>query len=105
MLPFFISSICTDLYFGVKININAFTVPAGQTFTLDAPSGATVNLLGDVTVCSEACAEVMILIFAEQFGVAAWAGPLFQLTGTGVTCKTFRFDYTREVTELIIFDS
>ncbi|KAF8599648.1 endo-polygalacturonase PG1 [Ceratobasidium sp. AG-I] len=50
------------------ININSFTVPAGQTFQLDAPSGATVNMLGDVT-----------------FGVAAWAGPLFQLTGTGVT--------------------
>ncbi|CAE6427581.1 unnamed protein product [Rhizoctonia solani] len=50
------------------ININAFTVPAGQTFQLDAPSGATVNLLGDVT-----------------FGVSAWAGPLFQLTGTSIT--------------------
>ncbi|CAE6457871.1 unnamed protein product [Rhizoctonia solani] len=50
------------------ININAFTVPAGKTFQLDAPSGATINMLGDVT-----------------FGVSAWAGPLFQLTGTGVT--------------------
>ncbi|KAB5592646.1 hypothetical protein CTheo_3910 [Ceratobasidium theobromae] len=51
------------------ININSFTVPAGKTFQIDAPSGATVNLLGDVT-----------------FGVAAWDGPLFVLTGTGVTC-------------------
>ncbi|QRV89388.1 polygalacturonase [Ceratobasidium sp. AG-Ba] len=50
------------------ININAFTVPAGKTFELDAPSGATVNLLGDVT-----------------FGVSAWTGPLFQLTGTSIT--------------------
>ncbi|KAF8705181.1 Glycosyl hydrolases family 28, partial [Rhizoctonia solani] len=50
------------------ININSFTVPAGKTFQLDAPSGATVNLLGDVT-----------------FGVSAWAGPLFQLTGTSIT--------------------
>ncbi|CAE6415747.1 unnamed protein product [Rhizoctonia solani] len=50
------------------ININAFTVPAGETFQLDAPTGATVNLLGDIT-----------------FGVSAWAGPLFQLTGTTIT--------------------
>ncbi|KAB5591987.1 hypothetical protein CTheo_4573 [Ceratobasidium theobromae] len=50
------------------ININSFTVPAGKTFQIDAPSGATVNLLGDVT-----------------FGVAAWEGPLFVLTGTSVT--------------------
>ncbi|KAG9101884.1 hypothetical protein FRC06_002528 [Ceratobasidium sp. 370] len=50
------------------ININTFTVPAGVTFELDAPSGATVNMLGDVT-----------------FGYAEWAGPLFQLTGTGIT--------------------
>ncbi|QRW03594.1 polygalacturonase [Ceratobasidium sp. AG-Ba] len=50
------------------ININSFTVPAGQTFQLDAPTGATVNMLGDVT-----------------FGYAEWAGPLFQLTGTSIT--------------------
>ncbi|KAB5592023.1 hypothetical protein CTheo_4547 [Ceratobasidium theobromae] len=50
------------------ININSFTVPAGETFSIAAPSGATINLLGDVT-----------------FGVSAWAGPLFQLTGTSVT--------------------
>ncbi|KAG8773117.1 hypothetical protein FRC12_002708 [Ceratobasidium sp. 428] len=50
------------------ININAFTVPAGQTFQLDAPTGATVTMLGDVT-----------------FGHAEWAGPLFQLTGNSIT--------------------
>ncbi|KAJ1307162.1 hypothetical protein OPQ81_001279 [Rhizoctonia solani] len=50
------------------IDINSFTVPAGKTFQIDAAAGATVNLLGDVT-----------------FGVAEWEGPLFLLTGTGIT--------------------
>nr|ABH12113.1 endo-polygalacturonase [Thanatephorus cucumeris] len=46
------------------ININAFTVPAGQTFAIAALDGTTVNMLGDV-----------------KFGVANWAGPLFSITG------------------------
>ncbi|KAG8876794.1 hypothetical protein FRB97_003917 [Tulasnella sp. 331] len=50
------------------ININSFTVTAGTTFELDCASGTTVNVLGDVT-----------------FGVSNWAGPLFQISGTGVT--------------------
>ncbi|KAG8877192.1 hypothetical protein FRB98_006831, partial [Tulasnella sp. 332] len=50
------------------ININPFTVTAGQTFDLELASGTTVNVLGDVT-----------------FGVSNWAGPLFQIAGTGVT--------------------
>ncbi|CAE6424105.1 unnamed protein product [Rhizoctonia solani] len=50
------------------ININSFTVPAGQTFSISAPTGATINLLGDVT-----------------FGYEEWAGPLFQLSGTDIT--------------------
>ncbi|QRV99630.1 polygalacturonase [Ceratobasidium sp. AG-Ba] len=49
------------------ININSFTVPASQTFEIDAPTGATINLLGNVT-----------------FGVASWGGPLFLLTGTNI---------------------
>ncbi|KAF8595727.1 endo-polygalacturonase PG1 [Ceratobasidium sp. AG-I] len=48
------------------ININSFTVPAGKTFEIDAPTNAIVNMMGDVTV-------------------AAWAGPLFLLSGTSVT--------------------
>ncbi|KAG8731510.1 hypothetical protein FRC11_003954 [Ceratobasidium sp. 423] len=50
------------------ININSFTVPAGETFSISAPTGATINLLGDVT-----------------FGYEEWAGPLFQLSGTDIT--------------------
>ncbi|KIO31155.1 carbohydrate-binding module family 1 protein [Tulasnella calospora MUT 4182] len=50
------------------ININSFTVTAGETFDLELATGTTVNLLGDVT-----------------FGVSNWAGPLFQIAGTSVT--------------------
>ncbi|EUC65131.1 endo-polygalacturonase [Rhizoctonia solani AG-3 Rhs1AP] len=50
------------------ININSFTVSAGQTFSISAPTGATINVPGDVT-----------------FGYEEWAGPLFQLTGTDIT--------------------
>ncbi|CUA74723.1 polygalacturonase [Rhizoctonia solani] len=50
------------------VNIKAFTVPAGKTFDLSLLSGTTVNMQGDVT-----------------FGVANWAGPLFRITGTGIT--------------------
>ncbi|CAE6470049.1 unnamed protein product [Rhizoctonia solani] len=50
------------------INIKGFTVPAGKTFDLTLLAGTTVNMLGDV-----------------KFGVANWAGPLFRVTGTGIT--------------------
>lgn len=45
------------------ININSFTVPAGETFTLSCTTGATVDVLGNVT-----------------FGISYWAGPLFEIT-------------------------
>ncbi|KAF9268656.1 endo-polygalacturonase PG1 [Marasmius fiardii PR-910] len=50
------------------VNINSFTVPAGQALTLSLLQGTTVNMLGDVT-----------------FGVANWAGPLFTVSGTDIT--------------------
>ncbi|KAI5122142.1 hypothetical protein M0805_000789 [Coniferiporia weirii] len=50
------------------ININAFTVPAGETFKLEVSSGTTVNLNGDVL-----------------FGNESWAGPLFEIEGDSVT--------------------
>jgi len=50
------------------VNINAFTVPAGQALTLTLLSGTTVNLNGDIT-----------------FGVSNWAGPLFTVSGTSIT--------------------
>ncbi|CAE7224497.1 unnamed protein product [Rhizoctonia solani] len=57
------------------INIESFTVPAGETFSISAPDGATINVKGDVT-----------------FGVKEWSGPLFELSGTGITCKLFRLE-------------
>ncbi|KAF8547514.1 pectin lyase-like protein [Imleria badia] len=50
------------------VNINAFTVPAGNTFRLDLLQGTTVNVLGDV-----------------QFGNLSWAGPLFEVRGEDIT--------------------
>ncbi|EJD03056.1 uncharacterized protein FOMMEDRAFT_84384 [Fomitiporia mediterranea MF3/22] len=44
------------------VNINGFTVPAGEGFTLNLADGATVNLLGDVL-----------------FGNKSWEGPLFTI--------------------------
>ncbi|KAG1880987.1 glycoside hydrolase [Suillus subluteus] len=50
------------------VNINAFTVPAGQTFKLQLLDGTTVNVLGEI-----------------QFGNVSWAGPLFQVIGNDIT--------------------
>jgi len=50
------------------VNINSFTVPAGQTFNLELASGTTVNMMGDVTFATE-----------------NWEGPLFQISGSGIT--------------------
>lgn len=49
------------------VNINSFTVPAGETFDLELASGTTVNMQGDVT-----------------FGNKTWDGPLFQISGSNV---------------------
>ncbi|KAF9225462.1 glycoside hydrolase family 28 protein [Gyrodon lividus] len=49
------------------VNINAFTVPAGETFNLDLLDGTTVNVLGEI-----------------QFGNMSWAGPLFEVKGTNI---------------------
>lgn len=50
------------------VNINGFTVPAGEGFTLALATGATVNLNGDIL-----------------FGNKSWAGPLFTISGDSVT--------------------
>ncbi|KII92356.1 glycoside hydrolase family 28 protein [Plicaturopsis crispa FD-325 SS-3] len=50
------------------VNINAFTVPAGESFSLDLATGTTVNLNGDVL-----------------FGNKTWAGPLFAISGDSIT--------------------
>ncbi|KAI0657550.1 endo-polygalacturonase PG1 [Cubamyces menziesii] len=50
------------------VNINSFTVPAGETFNLALADGTTVNMQGDVT-----------------FAVKDWEGPLFQVSGKSIT--------------------
>ncbi|THV05109.1 polygalacturonase [Dendrothele bispora CBS 962.96] len=57
------------------VNINSFTVPAGQTFNLKLLDGTTVNLNGDI-----------------HFGVQNWAGPLFMLTLSAVNGNGHTFD-------------
>ncbi|KAJ7247479.1 polygalacturonase [Mycena rebaudengoi] len=52
----------------MTINVNSFTVPAGQTFALSLLAGTTVNILGDIT-----------------FGEKRWAGPLFSISGSNIT--------------------
>ncbi|KAJ4471576.1 glycoside hydrolase [Lentinula aciculospora] len=50
------------------IIIGGFTVPAGQTFSLNPPDGAQVTLTGELT-----------------FGFENWAGPLMEITGNDIT--------------------
>ncbi|GLB45094.1 putative glycosyl hydrolases family 28 [Lyophyllum shimeji] len=50
------------------VNINSFTVPAGQALTLNLATGTTVNLNGDI-----------------KFGNQTWAGPLMTVSGTSIT--------------------
>lgn len=49
------------------VNINSFTVPAGETFNLSLEDNTTVNMLGDIT-----------------FGNKTWDGPLFQVSGKNI---------------------
>ncbi|KAL0956696.1 hypothetical protein HGRIS_002820 [Hohenbuehelia grisea] len=50
------------------VNINSFTVPAGQGLTLNLLDATTVNLNGDL-----------------KFGNVSWAGPLFTVSGKSIT--------------------
>ncbi|EIW78097.1 hypothetical protein CONPUDRAFT_75768 [Coniophora puteana RWD-64-598 SS2] len=50
------------------VNINSFTVPAGETFSLSLLQGTTVNMQGNVA-----------------FGNETWSGPLFEVTGDDIT--------------------
>lgn len=80
LLPFVQSALsaCTgtisslsDIAAAVKcttVNINSFTVPAGQGFEIDLLDGTTVNLNGDI-----------------KFGNKTWAGPLFTVSGKSIT--------------------
>ncbi|KAJ7064074.1 glycoside hydrolase [Mycena amicta] len=56
------AELCTTIVIG------GFTVPAGQTFTLSPPDGASVSLTGALT-----------------FGFQNWAGPLMVITGNDIT--------------------
>ncbi|KAL8293543.1 hypothetical protein RQP46_000244 [Phenoliferia psychrophenolica] len=59
----------TDAVKCTTVNIEAFTVPVGETFALDLLEGTTVNVLGEVTFAT-----------GED-----WAGPLASVTGTDIT--------------------
>ncbi|KAG2074060.1 glycoside hydrolase family 28 protein [Suillus decipiens] len=50
------------------VNINGFTVPAGQKFELQLLDGTIVNVLGEI-----------------QFENTTWGGPLFQVSGNDIT--------------------
>ncbi|KAJ4471595.1 pectin lyase fold/virulence factor [Lentinula aciculospora] len=56
------------------IIIGGFTVPAGQTFSLNPPDGAQVTLTGELT-----------------FGFENWAGPLMEITGNDITCAFLQY--------------
>ncbi|KAJ6537060.1 endo-polygalacturonase PG1 [Mycena capillaripes] len=56
------AELCTTIVIG------GFTVPAGQTFDLNPPDGASVSLTGALT-----------------FGFQTWAGPLMVITGNNIT--------------------
>ncbi|TDL24143.1 endo-polygalacturonase [Rickenella mellea] len=49
------------------VNINGFTVPAGEGLILSLVTGTTVNLNGNIA-----------------FGNKSWAGPLFTISGTNI---------------------
>ncbi|KAE9403323.1 endo-polygalacturonase PG1 [Gymnopus androsaceus JB14] len=50
------------------IVIGGFTVPAGETFSLTPPDGASVSLTGELT-----------------FGFEEWSGPLIEINGNDIT--------------------
>jgi len=52
------------------VNINGFTVPAGEGFTLSLAENTVVNLNGDIL-----------------FGNKSWAGPLFTVSGDNIVCE------------------
>ncbi|KAG6828695.1 hypothetical protein H0H92_007057 [Tricholoma furcatifolium] len=58
----------TDAVECTTVNIESFTVPGGETFSLSLLSGTTVNVNGDV-------------LFANE----SWAGPMFEISGDDIT--------------------
>ncbi|KAF9568224.1 endo-polygalacturonase PG1 [Agrocybe pediades] len=58
----------TDAVKCTTVNLESFTVPAGQGLTLNLATGTTVNMNGDIA-----------------FGNMSWAGPLFTVSGKNIT--------------------
>ena len=63
------------------VNINSFTVPAGETFNLDLADGTTVNM-GMLFFLHLHTRTQTLPCLSEgdvSFGNKTWAGPLFQV--------------------------
>lgn len=62
------------------VNINSFTVPAGETFNLDLLTGTTVNMCAWLapSICPAYLVDLLI-VGDVTFGNKTWAGPLFQV--------------------------
>ncbi|KAF7368816.1 Glycoside hydrolase family 28 protein [Mycena venus] len=62
------------------INVNGFTVPAGQTFTLNLLAGTTVNIRKIHFPFAKDESQGHFLVGDITFGEKNWGGPLFSIT-------------------------
>lgn len=63
----------------LTVNINGFTVPAGEGFTLELATGATVNM--STYLPANKCVPLSSHIVGDVlFGNKSWAGPLFTVS-------------------------
>ncbi|TFY82768.1 hypothetical protein EWM64_g1244 [Hericium alpestre] len=70
------------------VNINSFTVPAGETFNLDLADSTTVNMRKPLMHFFFLPLRSLATDFSEgdvTFGNKTWDGPLFQISGKSVT--------------------
>ena len=63
----------------LTVNINGFTVPAGEGFTLELATGATVNMSTYIPAIN--CMPLSNYTVGDVlFGNKSWAGPLFTVS-------------------------
>ena len=66
------------------VNINGFTVPAGEGFTLSLAQGTTVNLSKYLLLSTHALWREFTSLNVDGdilFGNKSWSGPLFTISG------------------------